>query len=303
MPSEIEQVIMKFNYEYHKILESKEYRTGLKYLWYVDKIKTFSFVEIFSRIKKRVQYKRLRKAYGVDYSTMVANNSPLRLGKDSDKSFTIYTCITGNYESPKIPFVIPSNYNFVLFSDTIKKCEGWEVRPIPDELRKKYDNSEINRYIKFHPASFFNTDYSLYVDGNVRLIAGISSFLDKGACESGIWMFDHPSRKCVFQEADACLKIKKGNELGIVKQVARYKKEGLPQNYGLKEATVIFTDLKNQLAISLLDEWWNEYYSSSSKRDQLALPYILWKMGITVNQIGNLGVNIRNDMHFVISSH
>ncbi len=302
MASEIEQVIMKFNIEYHKILESKEYRTGKRFLWYVEKVRSLRFIDIMSRFKERFQYKKLKDVYGVDCSTIVTNNAPLRIREDCNKSFTIYTCITGNYESPKIPFVIPSNYNFVLFSDTIKQCEGWNVRPIPEEL-KKYDSSEINRYVKFHPASFFDTDYSLYIDGNVKLVAGISSFLDINVCECGLWMFDHPSRNCIFQEADACMKIRKGNEAGIVNQITRYKKEGMPRNYGLKEATVILTDLKNHTAHSLLDEWWNEYYMSSSKRDQLALPYILWKKGITIDQIGNLGSNVRSDMHFIISSH
>lgn len=302
MPSEIEQVIMKFNYEYHKLLESTEYSVGKSFLWYVDKVKSLRFIDILSRFKERTQYKKLKDVYGEDFATIDADNTPLRIGEDCKKSFTVYTCITGNYESPKTPFVIPSNYNFVLFSDTIKLCEGWNVRPIPDEL-KKYDNSEINRYIKFHPASFFDTDYSLYVDGNVKLVAGISSFLDINVCECGLWMFDHPSRNCIYQEADACMKIRKGNKIGIVNQIIRYQKEGMPRNYGLKEATVIFTDLKNHLAISLLNEWWREYYLSSSKRDQLALPYILWRNGITVDQIGNLGANVRSDMHFIISSH
>jgi hypothetical protein len=294
---------MKFNYEYHKIFESKEYRIGKSLLWYVNKVKAFRFDEILSRLKKRTQYKELNDMYGVDRSAIVVNNAPLRIGADSDKSFTVYTCITGNYELPKVPLVIPSNYNFVLFSDTIKQCEGWDVRSIPEELKNRYDNPEINRYIKFHPASFFDTDYSLYIDGNVKFVAGISSILNANACESGLWMFDHPSRNCIFQEADACIKIKKGNCVEIVKQIDRYKEEGMPQNYGLKEATAIFTEMKNHLAISLLNDWWNEYYLSFSKRDQLALPYILWKRGLTLDQIGNLGPNIRSDMHFIVSSH
>lgn len=304
MSNETEQALMRFNIEYHKLLESKEFITGKKVLWCMNKVRTLRFKDIILFIlRDRPRYKRLVKAYGVDSSTTFHDYYPLHLSEDCDKTFTIYTCITGNYDSPKMPLVIPSNYKFVLFSDSITESIGWDVRPIPSELKDKYDNSEINRYIKMHPASYFNTDYSLYVDGNVQLVAGIASFLDKDTCKTGIWMFNHPTRNCLFQEADACLIIKKGNSIGISKQIARYTEEGMPRNYGLKEATVILTDLKNNTAAMLLDQWWNEFYNSSGKRDQLALPYILWKNGMSVTEIGNLGDNIRSDMHFIISDH
>ena len=69
----------------------------------------------------------------------------------------------------------------------------------------------------------------------------------------------------------------------------------MPKNYGLLEAPVIVTNLKNRRANIILDQWWKYFYESKTYRDQIALPYVLWKNNIKVDEVGTLCDNIWMD--------
>ncbi len=75
-------------------------------------------------------------------------------------------------------------------------------------------------------------------------------------------------------------------------QVKRYKKTGFPKDYGMLECNVIVSDLKNLNAIKILNDWWMEYVKSESLRDQLALPYVLWKNNVPIEELTGLGSNV-----------
>jgi hypothetical protein len=71
----------------------------------------------------------------------------------------------------------------------------------------------------------------------------------------------------------------------------------------MNEANLIVTDLKNENAIRLLDEWWNEFVRSETMRDQLVWPYVLWKNGFTLNDVGCLGDDIYKNYKLEIVRH
>lgn len=83
----------------------------------------------------------------------------------------------------------------------------------------------------------------------------------------------------------------------------RYYKEGFPQEYGLLECGIIVTDLHNDKAKTIYDEWWNEFMREQSGRDQLSIPYVLWKKGISPSEIGTLGNNLYFEPKFRIVPH
>ena len=53
----------------------------------------------------------------------------------------------------------------------------------------------------------------------------------------------------------------------------------------------------------LLEKWWNEFYMSESLRDQLSLPYVLWKNGYSIDQVGTLGNNVYDNTKLQITPH
>ena len=116
-------------------------------------------------------------------------------------------------------------------------------------------------------------------------------------------MFRHHSRKCIYIEEKACLLQNKGNKDKIIEQINKYKSDNFPANFGLLEGTIIVSNLKSKKAKNLLIDWWNEFYESESLRDQLSLPYVLWKNNYKIDDIGFLGNNIRACPKLLFFSH
>ena len=119
----------------------------------------------------------------------------------------------------------------------------------------------------------------------------------------GVALHKHCLRTCVYDEANVCIKAKKGNKKGIKEQISKYKKDGFPGNYGLLEATVIISEINNPNASTIFNDWWQEYINTGSFRDQLSLPYTLWKKNIQIDAIGTLGNCVYTNKHFYILSH
>ena len=63
---------------------------------------------------------------------------------------------------------------------------------------------------------------------------------------------------------------------------------GVPQTMGIKQ---------------ILEEWWNEFVDVNTMRDQLSLPYVVWKLGYQYTDVGILGNNIYGDERMTICSH
>lgn len=301
-----EQAIRQLNYENKQILTSSEYRIGNIFIRYFKVIKKLQIITLFKMLYESKRIKQSNKLYTDIHEKIECGglNEPIVIEANSDKTITIYTCIIGDYDAPKPPLIIPKNYKFILFTNmNAEKVPGWEIRKIPDRL-KCYNPTFINRYIKFHPREFFNTDYTMYIDGNVRLLVDISDLIqvvDNSKIHVG--MYDHSVRNCLYREAQVCKYLGKGNKEGIEEQVKAYSQEGMPHSYGLKEATVILANMHDENAGALLDAWWKEFNRWSSNRDQLSLPYVIWKMGMKLDSLGNLGKDVKNDLHFQISFH
>lgn len=300
-----EKAIEELNYEYRCLENSKEYRTGKKIRKMFSYIRTLNFHGFWKKMEYNKKVKQANKRFS-DIKTcnpVHVEYSAQSIGEEVPKKVTVYMCVIGKYDAPQVPLILMSDYNYVLYTNNeMMAPNGWEVRRIPDKLNGMTANY-INRYIKLHPWEFFDTRYTVYIDGNVRLLTSVSSYLPKTKVKTGIAMFSHPERDCLYREAAACVYLGKGNADAIKNQVSGYKNEGMPQNYGLKEATIIVCDLDNSMCKTIMNNWWDEFVRSDSNRDQISLPYVLWKNKLEIGDIGNLGSNIREDLKLQINYH
>lgn len=71
----------------------------------------------------------------------------------------------------------------------------------------------------------------------------------------------------------------------------------------MNEATVIVSDLKNNEAARLLDEWYSEFVRAGSLRDQLSWTYILWKNNYKISDVGILENNIYKNYKLEMIKH
>lgn len=288
------ELIEQFNKDKIKYHNSKKF----KIVRLLKMIKKLFIERNFSPLKNYIKGIKLKR-YEEKYEIINVTFEPVL-----DKKIVVYSCIVGNYDSVKDPIYFNDNVEYILFSDKDIKSNFWKVRKIPSKVLKLKNKTLINRYIKLHPFEFFKDyDYSIYIDGNIKTLTDISGFVNCINNKTGIAMFKHHSRDCIYTEEKACLLQNKGNKDKIIEQINKYKLENFPKKYGLLEGTIIVSDLKSKEAYKLLNDWWNEFYESGSLRDQLSLPYILWKNNYRVKDIGFLGNNIRACPKLLFLSH
>ena len=111
---------------------------------------------------------------------------------------------------------------------------------------------------------------------------------------SGIAMYNHPTRGCIYDEAKACVIMGKAKKKDVKVQMARYYKQGMPKHYGICECNVIVRQTANKMCKKLMSEWWTEFQKSTVKRDQIVFPYILWKNGIDMFELADESYAVQN---------
>lgn len=194
----------------------------------------------------------------------------------------IYTCEVDNYDKVLDPLIHYPNIKFVCFTDNLnRKIGNWEFRPILSPKGIK-DPQLINRYHKFLPHKFFfDTDWSVYIDANIRIVGSINELIDKIIVNNAIMACpEHPRNKNFEDEINACLRRKKISLTDAEKlrgQLEFYTKKGLPQDLFHTENSFMIRNHNDVRIINAMEEWWTEFNRLHVKRDQFSLPYIIWK--------------------------
>jgi len=286
------------NNEMYKLVNSPKMKIGEKILLLKERT-------IKENITKRLKTMKMKEhdRFLYDYNkTEEERLSERTFSGNKDIKIAVYTGIFGNYDAVKEPIFIKSNIDYYIFTEGPVNSQVWIKKEMPSSFNKQ-DYTLKNRYLKFHPFELFpDYDYVIYIDGNVTVTSDLSGLLNN-LNENGISFHSHANRVCLYSEIEALITAKKGIEEKLLEQVKYYKNEGFPTNYGLLEATVIVTDNKNQVAKKILLEWWEEFLRSGSMRDQVSLPYILWKNGISVNKVNSLGKNVYRSLKFRVVNH
>lgn len=190
------------------------------------------------------------------YEKVIKNHMP--------KDITVFTTIVGDYDA--LNDNQPTDgANFVAFTD--KKSSVWTTQPPYDKFKDDTRNSRIQ---KIMPHMYFDTEYSIYMDGNFELTVPPEQVIDEFLTKTGkdIAVFRHGGRTDIYQEAQAIVGYGKETKEAIVEQVKAYSKQGVKAEHGLNSCGIIIR--KNTKRINDLNEkWWAEY-CRYSKRDQMS---------------------------------
>ena len=214
----------------------------------------------------------------------------------------VYTCVTGGYENIIDPSFVQSDFDYVCFTDqTNTNSEVWSIRLIPDNL-KDLSPVKQQRIIKIC-LHLFLPQYtsSIYVNGSIDITGDPNDFLSR-YCNSdkSVYIRRHPTRNCIYEEAVACINLKKNTASNIESQMNRYASENYPPQNGLVESGVIYRRHNDLYCICLMELWKNEIIKGSH-RDQLSFNYCLWK----VDDVGfqYVGLDLFNNPYFRWCSH
>jgi hypothetical protein len=170
----------------------------------------------------------------------------------------VYTAVFGSYDQVRAPTV---------------DCD-WHVF--------KGEDADPRRRARFYKAAahraFPHADVTIWLDGNVQLLVDPQVLVDEWLGDALIAAPKHPSRDCVYDEAEACIKKHKGDPKVLRAQVASYRKQGYPAHAGLAETKVVIR--RNTTATQLMGEmWWSQVWYSSV-RDQVSFPWACWRAGV-----------------------
>ena len=203
----------------------------------------------------------------------------------------IYTSIFGGYDNLIDEQFQMYGVDYICFTDRDIESKTWKVvksTPIYND-----SNRNAKKY-KVLPHRYLNDyDWSIWIDGNIKVISDIRSLCNGDAYK----LYDHmlvgeyDRRNCIYDEAQTILNFGKINserypEKGIknwkdnpkliVDQMNRYTSVGYPKQNGLATTPIMVRNHLDSGVIKHNEDWWSEI-KHNSKRDQLSFNYIAWK--------------------------
>ena len=242
-------------------------------------------------------FKYKDKSYDLKFGDLLNLNIP----KNKNKK-VVYTCIVGDYDTLKEPTYINNDFDYICFTDSTNlNSKTWKIRPLPKET-ENLSQLKKQRYVKINPhKTLKDYDISIYVDGNITIKGDLNKFINGVMKENcSIYVPKHPVRQCIYDEAEAVIRIRKDKSEIVNPQIEGYRKEGFPKNYGLSQNNILLRKHNEKDCIKLMEDWFAEL-KDKSHRDQLSFNYVCWKnKDINITYIDKL---IDNSIYFHKTTH
>lgn len=187
----------------------------------------------------------------------------------------IYSAAFGGRD--KDPAINTERSDFIVFSDSGVGIYVPNVLKIP---------CRAARFFKLFPDVFLhNYDYSVWVDGNMRLDASVDpeELVRTYLQDSDFALFAHPERDCAYEEIQGCINTGIFDPKPFIVQKQKYEADGFPHHVGLYACGFLVRRHTKALK-DLMCRWWEEI-ETYSLRDQQALAYLIWKYKFPVTVI------------------
>ncbi len=192
---------------------------------------------------------------------------------------TVYTCITGAKDKLRDDQV-KGKAEFIAFTDIKYPSKTWKQLPAYDRFKDPRRNSRIQKILSHQ---YIDTEYSIYVDGNISLLVSPEELIKKHLENHDIAVFKHPNRNCLYEEALVCANKGLDDTDVLIGQMRAYEKNGYARHKGLAECGIIMRRHTSKLE-EFENAWWAEF-CRHSRRDQVSCMYAMDKVGIRVNLI------------------
>ena len=199
----------------------------------------------------------------------------------------IYTAIIGGYDNFVEPLFVNKGFDYFLFTDN-DKIKSTIYKIIKVKVPRGLDNVRFARQIKILPHKFLpEYDLTVWHDGNITQQKDIKRLISNMSFD--YLLMKHPSRTCIYQEANAVTDMNLDDKTIVEKQMNTYRKEGIPSNEGMVQTGVMFRK-KTKEVVAFCEDWLKEVLSGS-RRDQLSFNYVKWKHSLPVNLVSAGGID------------
>jgi hypothetical protein len=208
----------------------------------------------------------------------------------------VVSAIFGGRDAP-LPAPTNDADSYVMFTDG-PGAEGWRVERMPagDDPRR------AARKIKTLALELVDADTVVWVDGRIRVMPlPLRPLLRPALRDREIAGYPHPWRRTAKSEAAECDKLGLAPTAALAGQIAAYAADGFPDAGGLWNTMVIAR--RNTPGMRELGRAWWQEIERHSVRDQVSLPYVLWKQGVTCGVLGRDVYRDRSSAHFRRGTH
>lgn len=186
----------------------------------------------------------------------------------------VYTAIFAGFDSLKpVPFNSSVRYTCVSDDPNTSHRHPWLINVVP---RRLPDPRRENRWHKTHPPG---GDWTIYLDAHLRLLHDperVTELCERMNPDAKMFLVAHPSRRCLYAEAETVKRVRYDLPAVVDSQVAAYREARFPENAGLYCGGFL---IRRRGCDEFNERWWQEI-RNGSKRDQISLPFVLRETGL-----------------------
>lgn len=259
-----------------RILESEFDYLVITTPYYEDEIRK-SLIEDFPVLTERIcsvsKMNYLEYTYR-EYGKRYDKKNTQRFSMENKKA-VIYTGIFGHYDVLLPPLYRDEGVDYICYTDDKSlKSSDWEIRYVQCEQENMA--LEVRKY-KCLPHRFLpEYDISVWIDANIQIQSSILSYIEKNMQNTGMLFFPHYQRNCIYEEGSINILLHRENTGKIIEQMYEYYSEKYPEHNGLFCGNFIVREHNRPTIATIMEAWYAELLKHSL-RDQLSLPYVLWK--------------------------
>lgn len=205
----------------------------------------------------------------------------LKLTKDS--RVAVYTSIYRSddlHDSLHPPIFKDDRFDYFCFTPHKSiQANGWHT--IHTEWTAGVTSRMQAKKYKIFPQRYFKGyDFSIWLDGSFAIKSDLRKLLidTMEKEEMPFVFFRNYQDNCAYASAAFCMRNNIGNIDKIKNQLTAYEDAGFPENFGLPMGGMLYRQHNEPSVQMAMKLWWNEI-TKHSERDQLSLPYVLWKLG------------------------
>ena len=103
--------------------------------------------------------------------------------------------------------------------------------------------------------------------------------------KTGLGVLAYREWESIYTEAVRCIRGELEREESVQKQVKKYWLQGMPEDFPTILCGVLIRRHNDPRCIKIMEDWWQEIISTGSRRDQISLPYVLWKNNYLISDI------------------
>jgi hypothetical protein len=137
----------------------------------------------------------------------------------------------------------------------------------------------------------------MYIDANIFLKINPNIYFILLENNKNLIIHKHKLRKSIFIEAFYLIKSCRFRSLLIISEIYKYYKSKYKDDLEITENNIVLR--RHNEVITSMNEWWR-HVSNFSQRDQLSLPYIIWKYNLNFDYLKKTD---RNSNPFSIFPH